>query len=59
MRKMKIERDIASRREAQLCSHISELKGVFNEQNTRMEEYYDHLKGQESEIESLKSENGR
>ena len=59
MRKMKIDRDIASRREAEFSSHISTLEETVSEQNALLQQYYAHMKEQDGEIESLKSENGR
>ena len=41
-------------------SHISELEGTLIEQNTRLQEYYDHIREQDSNMQqSLKNEIGR
>ena len=41
----------------ELSAEISELQGILIEQNARLEEYYDYIKEQKSEIESLNNEN--
>ena len=38
----------------ELSAEISELQGTLSEQNARLEEYYDHMKEQDNNIESLK-----
>ena len=59
MRKMKIDRDIASRREAEFSSQISTLEETVSEHNALLQQYFAHIKEQEGEIESLKNENGK
>ena len=41
------------------ASHISEFEGTLIRQNTRLQEYYGHIREQDSNIQSLKNEIGR